>query len=71
MNSIHPAACVSNPPHSSRHIQTPGVSPPVNLTPERRNEGTDGVPGDGYHPILSQHWPNVPASVIEAERMAG
>lgn len=38
--------------------------------PERRNEGTDGVPGDGYHPILSRHWPNFPASVTEAERTA-
>lgn len=49
----------SDPPHAA-----------TASLPERRNEGTDGVLGDGYHPILSRHWPNFPASVTEAERTA-
>ena len=52
------------------HVVKPDPPRPITASlPERRNEGTDGVLGDGDHPILSRHWPNFPASVSEAERM--
>ena len=39
------------------------LEPPRSVTaslPERRNEGSDGVLGDGHFPILSTHWPWFP-----------
>ena len=58
------------PPHPVSRNPEP-LRPVTASLPDRLGEDTDGVPGDGYHPILSRHWwPNFPASVTEAERTA-
>ena len=57
------------PPHPVLRNSEP-LRPVTVSVPERCNDGTDGVPGDGCHPILSRHWPSFPASVTEAERTA-
>ncbi len=55
---------------SSPRSLGPGERVAARACRERRNEGTDGVPGDGHHPILARHWPNFPAPVTEVERTA-
>ena len=57
------------------HAIKPEPPRPVTASlPERRNEGTDGVPGDGRYPILTQHWPGFPlpwaTTATQAEKVA-
>ncbi len=42
---------------SSPRSLGPGEHVAARACRERRNEGTDGVPGDTNYPILSEHWP--------------
>ncbi len=42
---------------SSPRSLGPGEHVAARACRERRNEGTDGVPGDANYPILSEHWP--------------
>ena len=64
---LHPRKRASSP-----RSLGPGERVAARACRERRNKGTDGVPGagDGPYPILARHWPNFPASVTEAERTA-
>ena len=52
---VHPRKRASSP-----RSLGPGEHVAARACRERRNEGTDGVPGDGHYPILARHWPGFP-----------
>lgn len=59
---------------SKHFVKLEPLRPVTASLPERRNEGTDGVPGDGRYPILTQHWPGFPlpwaTTATQAEKAA-